>query len=258
MSFLNRYCELLRKVSEPGGNPVNRDRPSMVDNFRTAGLELLAPLRCALCGAACPAEALCAACRDELPWNRRACPRCALPQTHAGPCAHCLRRPPPFAAAWAPLRLESPIREQIHALKYGVALHHAPLLAALFAQSLRERGAALPDLVLPVPLHRGRLWRRGYNQSAELLRALARDTGLAIDLRGAARRRATADQIGMNAAQRRRNVRGAFTVKVPVRGLRVALLDDVMTTGATLAELARAALAAGASEVEVWAIARVP
>lgn len=230
----------------------------MVDNWASGLLDLLAPQRCQFCAGACSGLPLCAACRTELPWNRLACPHCALPQTHDAACARCARKPPPFARAWAPLRLETPIREQIHALKYEAGFGHARVLAALFTASLRTHPGPLPDLIVPVPLHHARLWRRGYNQSVELGRALARETGIACAVNGARRLRATADQIGMSAAQRRRNVRGAFVVTAPCAGLRVALLDDVMTTGATLAELARVTRAAGACEVEAWAIARVP
>ncbi|NGY05067.1 ComF family protein [Solimonas terrae] len=228
----------------------------MVDIFtRTTGLVL--PLRCTYCSAACEEQALCDACRRQLPWNRQACPQCALPQTHDGACAHCLAHPPPYLSAWAPLRLEAPVQQQIHALKYHAAFMHARLLGRLFADSLGARTTPLPDLVLPVPLHAWRQWRRGYNQSVELARAVCGATGLRLEAGWARRLRRTADQIGMDAVARRRNVAGAFRVDPGVRNLRVALLDDVMTTGATLAELARSCRRAGAAEVEAWAIARV-
>ena len=240
----------------------------MVDNY-WALLDLIAPRRCRFCGAdslyrevfvagrASFDCGICAACYRALPWNRPHCPRCALPQVHAAPCARCARRPPPFATVWAPLRLEAPVQQAVHALKYRAAFGDAAWLAALFASTLTRREAPLPELLLPVPLHRGRLCRRGYNQSVELARALARRSGIAVASNGARRLRATADQIGTSAAARRRNVRGAFAVDAVVAGKHVALLDDVMTTGATLAELTRAALAAGALSVEAWAIARV-
>lgn len=228
----------------------------MVD-ISASVIALLAPLRCRFCGAPVQGLPLCADCRADLPWNRRACPRCALPQAHEAPCARCAAHPPPFDAAWAPFRLETPVRQQIHALKYAAAFLHAGLLGRLFVEALRERDAPLPELVLPVPLHPARLWRRGYNQSLELARALHREAGLHVEPRWVRRTRRTADQIGMDAAARRRNVRGAFTVDPRVAGRRVALLDDVMTTGATLAELARACRRAGAAEIQAWAVARV-
>ena len=229
----------------------------LVDIWR-ATLGQLAPQHCRFCTAPCDGGLpLCAACRAQLPWNEPACPRCAQPQTHGETCAKCLAHPPPFAAAWAPLRLAVPVQQQIHALKYDAAFVHAHVFGELFADALQARGRPLPDVIIPVPLHPLRLWRRGYNQSVELARALARRDGLRVEPRWAKRQRRTADQIGMSAIARRRNVKKAFSVDARVHGLRVALLDDVMTTGATLAELARACLRAGAIEVEAWAIARV-
>lgn len=245
------------EVSRPPRRLVNFSGLRLVDNWQAAAA-LLAPLRCQFCAAAAQTLPLCSGCRAALPWNRRACPRCARPQTHDGVCARCLQRPPPFAAAWAPLCLEPPVQQGIHALKYRAALQHAHWLGVLFAESLRDRNCIRPDLLMPVPLHRWRQWRRGYNQSAELARQIGRHAGLHVETAWARRTRHTADQIGMDAAARRRNVRGAFHVDARVRGLRIALVDDVMTTGATLAELARAARHAGATEVQAWAIARAP
>lgn len=229
----------------------------MVDIFR-ALTAVVAPPHCQFCGVASESLPICADCRDALPWNRMACPRCALPQSHDAVCAHCLARPPSFDAAWAPFRLEAPIRQQIHALKYRAAFVQARLLGHLLADALMERESVLPDVVLPVPLHPLRLWRRGYNQSIELSRVLQRDAGLRVEPGWTRRLRRTADQIGTDAVARRRNVAQAFSVDLRVAGLRVALLDDVMTTGATLAELARCCRRAGAIHVEAWAIARAP
>jgi ComF family protein len=218
---------------------------------------LIVPMRCAFCATACTDRPLCAACHAQLPWNRQACPHCALPQTHDGICAHCLAHPPAYRAAWAPLRLEAPVQQQIHALKYHAAFMHAHLLGRLFAESLAARAAPLPDVVLPVPLHPWRQWRRGYNQSVELARAVREVIDVRVEAGWTRRVRRTADQIGTDAVARRRNVAGAFRVDPRVKNLRVAVLDDVMTTGATLGELARTCLRAGACEVEAWAIARV-
>ncbi|WP_028008129.1 ComF family protein [Solimonas flava] len=228
----------------------------MVD-IRRELLALLSPARCQFCDAPTGDLTLCAACRAGLPWNQPACPRCALPQTHDQPCARCLANPPPYVRAWAPFRLEAPIREQIHALKYAADFVPARTLGRLLALSLGARGGDAVDVVIPVPLHPGRLRRRGYNQSVELARPLADEAGLRVEAGWARRTRTTQDQIGMDAIARRRNVRGAFSVDASVRGLRVALLDDVMTTGATLGELARSCRRAGAATVEAWALARV-
>jgi ComF family protein len=153
--------------------------------------------------------------------------------------------------------LEAPIQGLVHGLKYHDRFDHARLLGSLMAEALVRREVEMPDVVIPVPLHWRRLMKRGYNQAAVLAAAIARVVPVPVEMSCAHRVRETADQIGMDAAARRRNVEGAFEVRRDLSGLRVALLDDVMTTGATLGALAAAAREAGADWVEVWAAARV-
>ncbi len=126
------------------------------------------------------------------------------------------------------------------------------------AQQLAARPQPLPELLIPVPLPRWRLYRRGYNQALEIARAMARVLAIEVAADAAQLRRVPADQIGQSAAQRRRNLRDAFTVSRPLWGMHVALVDDVMTTGATLDALARATRKAGAAHIEAWALARAP
>lgn len=229
----------------------------LIDKWRREVLASLLPRDCLVCGRVRREDGLCPACRAELPWNHCACPRCARPQSHAGVCARCLARPPAFDSAWSPFRLEPPVQHYIHGLKYQARWGPAALLARLMAEAATARVPA-GALLLPVPLHRWRLWRRGYNQSLELARHLARALPLELVPRAARRVRATEDQIGRSAAERRRNLRQAFAVDPVVSGRSVILLDDVMTTGATLHELARACRRAGARELQAWALARVP
>lgn len=167
-------------------------------------------------------------------------------------------KPMPFDLACAAFQLEVPVQQAIHQLKYHAGFLQAGLLGQLFAQKLGRRPQPLPELIIPVPLHRTRLWRRGYNQSLELALTIKRSLDIGVDTNAAKRVHATGDQIGQSRAQRQKNLRGAFTVDERVAGRHIALLDDVMTTGATLSELARVARRAGASRVEAWAIARVP
>ncbi|HEX4871782.1 MAG TPA: ComF family protein [Nevskiaceae bacterium] len=227
------------------------NRPGWVDDWR----DWLAPPHCLLCGLP-SREGHCPACRASLPWNRPACPGCAQPVGSGGLCPRCQRRRPPFEAAWVPLRLASPVREAVHALKYHGRLDQAEALAGTLVSAFD--GQPRPDLLIPVPLHAGRLRSRGYNQALLLGLALARRLALPLAREAARRLHATPDQIGQRAAERRRNLRGAFVVERDLSGLRVALIDDVMTTGATLEALARAAKAAGAREVLAWACARTP
>lgn len=240
---------------------VNQTMATLVDKWQRELFDGLLPLQCLVCGRSQLDAAICAACREELPWNHRACPRCARPQVHAQVCATCLAHPPAYAAAWTPFLLEAPVQQHIHALKYHATFAPARALAQLMAAALAERlsqPAVAATVLIPVPLHFTRRWRRGYNQSLEIARVLSRQLDLRLRPNWARRLRRTADQIGMDAVARRRNLKNAFAVDARVAGQRVILLDDVMTTGATLNELARACRRAGAKEVEVWALARVP
>jgi ComF family protein len=228
----------------------------MVDGFDALRRWFTSP-RCLLCAGA-SRELLCDGCRQDLPWNRPACPGCALPLATPPErlCAACARHAPPFDRAMSAFRYEPPIAQAVQRLKYGADFLAARWLGATLAQYVTERGGALPQALLPVPLHRGRLRRRGYNQALELARVAARALQLDLLPQAAERVRATEDQIGKSAAERRRNLRKAFAVQAEVRGLHLAIVDDVVTTGSTAAELARACRKAGAVRVEVWSVAR--
>lgn len=257
-------------AGDPGATGVPAWLGQAVQAGVRAGLALqrfLVPPVCRLCaqrlepGSADEAAMCCAGCRAALPWNRVACPRCARPLASpvAHECPRCLRQAPPQDLTVAAFRYEEPVAGLIHAVKYHARLEDAAWLSAALLECLQARVAAghpLPEVLIPVPLHSGRLRRRGYNQALELARPLARGLGLRLLPHAAVRTRATPDQIGQKAAQRRRNVRGAFALKADLRGRRVALLDDVMTTGSTLAELTRACRRAGAVSVELWVVAR--
>lgn len=200
----------------------------------------------------------CAPCTAALPWNRSACPGCALPSPTGSRCAACLQKPRAFDAAFAGFTLQAPIQQGIHQLKYHADFRQAHSFAALLADTLAVRTDPLPERLLPVPLHWRRQWWRGYNQSIEIARPLARALGLALDVRSARRIRPTEDQLRLTAAERRQALRAAFAIGPGVAGRHIAFVDDVMTTGATFEALARAAKAAGAARVEVWAVARTP
>ena len=223
----------------------------------------LIPPTCVLCGA--PGSAgldLCAACRDELPRNRPACPRCALPLTAGmvpgAPCGACQHHPPPQTVAYVPYLYQDTIRALIAGAKFRGQLNLARLLGLCLADSAREAGVARPDLILPVPLHPRRLQSRGYNQALEMARALSKELGIPVDADTCVRLRAITPQEGLEKEARKRNVRGAFGVTAPIRAQHVALLDDVVTTGSTAAEVTTTLLQAGAKRVDLWAVARTP
>ncbi len=215
------------------------------------------PRHCLVCGEACPAESLCPACRQALPWNRSACQRCALPlPVSVAACGHCLRRPPPLTVVHAAFRYEIPLDRLLPRLKFHDDLAAGRLLGGLMAEALA--GTERPDALIPVPLHRRRLRSRGFDQTLELAVPLARALRLPLMDDILMRMRETAPQSRLDAAARRRNLRRAFAVREGgVLPTHVALVDDVMTTGATLHAAADALQRAGVKRVDAWVCARV-
>jgi ComF family protein len=208
---------------------------------------------CLLCGAASRDALLCDGCNADLPWLGEACPQCAGPSGGDGPCGACLARPPAFDATVAAWRYEFPVDRLVHALKYGRRL----ALAELFGQALAPRvGDRRIDAVVPMPLAPRRLAERGFNQALEIARWVAKRTGIRLEPQLAERIRDTAPQTDLPHAARAANVRGAFACAAALAGQAIAVVDDVMTTGATAEELARTLKRAGAARVESWVVAR--
>lgn len=209
---------------------------------------------CLLCGRRCHGAPLCAACLGELPRLPAArCPTCALPTPTGEVCGACLKRPPRFDRCRAVFVYAFPADVLVQQLKYGSELALAGFLARQLAQEVVSHPP--PDLILPMPLHPRRLGERGFNQAVELGRQLSARLGIPMRLEACRRVRDTPAQAGLDLEARRRNLRGAFHC-TDLKGLRVALLDDVMTTGASLDELAKAAIDAGAAGVQAWVVAR--
>ncbi len=209
---------------------------------------------CVLCGAPSGDAALCAPCAAGLPQLAESCPRCALPSPAAQLCGQCIAQPPHFDRTIAAFRYEFPLDRLIQALKYHGRLALAPWFAASLIAHLDR--AAVPELLVPMPLARPRLRERGFNQALEIARPLARALGMALDVHAARRTRATQPQAQLPLQARAGNVRGAFSCGFAAAGKRVAVLDDVMTSGTTLNELAHTLKRAGAVHVENWVVAR--
>ncbi len=209
---------------------------------------------CLLCQAASGERLLCEACERELPSTASACPRCALAGSSNAECGACIADPPHYDASCAAFVYAYPVDALIQALKYGGQL----ALAALFARALHQRigRATAIDLIVPLPLHSARLAERGFNQAAEIAKALARLSGIAMDARLARRVRNTAPQTALPWRERKANMRQAFSCERDLASLNVAVIDDVMTTGATLNEFARTLKRRGAARVENWVVAR--
>lgn len=251
------------------GIAVNQTRLAEVDGLRRRlgfwlrndASRLLWPTRCLVCGeAGGEAWDLCPACAAALPWQRNACRRCALPLPEAeggAACGSCLASPPPLDEVHAACLYAAPVDRLLPRFKFHEDLAAGRLLAQLMTDALAS--LPRPEALVPVPLHVSRLRRRGYDQALELAKPLAR--ALHVPLRDDLLRRirATAAQSERDAAARQRNVRNAFAA-VPGVALprHVVLVDDVMTTGATLHAAARALRRAGVERVDAWVCARVP
>lgn len=239
---------------------VNRKARQAVYNWLRKNLFLLLPPTCRLCGDdGYDGRDLCLGCHRDLPWLRAACGRCALPlpSPEVRFCARCLRRPPIFDAVLSPLRYAPPVDSLIHAFKFREDFPAGRLLAELLAEQARRRGD-LPQVLLPLPLHPGRLRERGFNQASTLARWIGRRLDLPVRTDLLARVRDTPPQHDLPSKQRRANVRQAFALRRPLNAESVAVVDDVLTTGNTAAEVARVLRRAGARRVEVWVCARTP
>ncbi len=230
--------------------------------FKGLGDTVVPPV-CRLCGMGgfqrdCLSD-LCPGCMADLPLIEHHCQTCGLvlPRTVAR-CGQCIRQPPHFNRVWAALVYQPPIEGLVQAYKFRRELAAGRVLAGIMARQLAAQGAPRPDLLVPVPLHpRRHLWR-GFNQAERLALDLVDLLGPINFDRLLVRRRATQAQSELPASRRRGNVRHAFAVKdrsYPLPPF-IALVDDVMTTGATVNECARLLKRQGARRVDVWVAAR--
>jgi len=213
---------------------------------------------CFLCRGAAE-DILCAACDADLPrLGPGPCPRCALDSPAGAVCGRCLAKPPHYDATFAALAYRFPADVLVQALKFRGELALASLFGRLLAEKLA--GSDRVDCLVPVPLSTHRLRERGFNQALEIARHVAREAGRTSGSRLAPelceRTRDTPAQLGLPPAERARNVRGAFHCPRLIEGATVAVLDDVMTTGATLDEIAATLKKAGAARVVNWVVAR--
>lgn len=222
------------------------------------------PPRCLLCGHAGQKQGyqavdLCGFCQQRLPLNLSACVSCALPLPQDTPpeaiCGRCQTQPPAFDLCLSLFRYEQPIVWLIQQLKFNDRLAHARLLGGMLAQQTLLYDS-LPQCIIPVPLFRKRLRQRGFNQSVELAKPVAKSTGLPLELNLVERVKQTESQTALDAKKRRKNIKGAFRVVKDIPYEHVAIIDDVVTTGSTVNELARVLKKAGVKQVDIWSIAR--
>ncbi|HET6725621.1 MAG TPA: ComF family protein [Gammaproteobacteria bacterium] len=218
------------------------------------------PRRCLFCGGTCDgrgAVSCCDDCHADLPWNTDACRRCAIPlEDDQEMCGRCLQTPPPFDAALCAFHYRFPINRLLVRLKFQAKLGYARELGRLLAEEIARRDVALPEAILPVPLHPKRARHRGFNQATEIARAVGAALGVPVVTHVCERRRDTSAQSSLTADARRRNIRDAFVARGPLPVRRWAIVDDVVTTGATAEAVARALRATGAESVLLWSAAR--
>lgn len=213
----------------------------------------LLPQDCLLCGTPAGARLLCGACADTLPRLPHAlCPVCALPSPANETCGACLKQTPHYDATLAGFRYEFPIDRLVQALKYD----HRLAIAAWFARALLPSPPPAGNLMLALPLSEPRLSERGFNQALEIARPLARALGLPLATGACTRSQDGPPQASLPWAERQKNVRGVFECSQNLAGRSVIVIDDVMTTGATLNEFARTLKKHGAARVTNWVVAR--
>lgn len=224
----------------------------LLNRWRPAAAALFAS-HCLLCDDHAPTRGLCDDCWTELPWlDGPGCLRCAHPLPTPGICGRCLADPPHFDQVIAATRYGFPVDGLIQACKYGGRLSAVHALAAILQQHPPQQ----TDLIVPMPLSNLRLRERGFNQALELARAAAAAVRAPVDAALCVKTRETSPQTRLPWKERRKNIRGAFVVLGDLTGRHVVVVDDVLTTGATLNELARNLKRAGAASVTGWVVAR--
>ncbi|MEX3020326.1 DNA utilization protein GntX [Kluyvera sp. STS39-E] len=207
---------------------------------------------------ALPAWGVCSRCAKTLFSKMCGCPQCGLPSTSAEtPCGRCLQKPPPWQRMVAVNDYCPPLSQMVHRFKFRGQAELAPTLARLLLLAvLKQSGLPPPDRLISVPLWQRRHWRRGFNQSELLCQALSAWLPCEYDSQTVIRIRPTATQHELNARLRRHNLRNAFQLEFSVQGRHMVIVDDVVTTGSTAAEISRLLLRNGAASVQVWCLCR--
>jgi ComF family protein len=218
------------------------------------------PQSCVLCGHSSRQHALCPACLEDLPgFSHEICRQCGLPLNGATPphaCGHCQQLRPDYDHVISAFAYAPPVSQLVAKLKFRGQIQLARLLGELLAKKIESAGRTQAQALLPVPLHPARLRQRGFNQALEIARPLTQTLGLPLLSDCIQRCRDTRPQSDQAATQRERNIRGAFGIHQPPTYSRIAIVDDVMTSGHTVNEIAKLLRTAGVEQIEVWCVAR--
>lgn len=212
--------------------------------------------RCILCSSYQGTDlGICEPCLQDLPWHQaNQCLQCAL-LSDGRTCGNCLAAPPSFDATYAVFTYNFPLDKLLQQYKYRDTLQLSYSFATLLQQKLKLDHRKI-DLVIPMPMHNKRLQERGFNQALEIARLLCNASELTLDYIACQRTKLTPPQASLPLKERAKNIRGVFSCQKNLQGLNIALIDDVMTTGASLDELAKTLKQAGAAHVECWVVAR--
>jgi len=234
-------------------------------------LSALFPSRCILCrqtvriAAINPNIEVCLDCYQALPHNDNSCTRCALPLPvdigNQSSCGRCIKKAPSYDYSGSVFRYEGDIINLIHQLKFGEKISHARSIGEVllaFYENVLLAKHGVPDCIVPVPLHAKRLRERGYNQSSEIARVIAKRLKVPIAYDAVIKKHSTLAQSGLNAKERQKNIKNAFSVMNVEDYKHVLVIDDVVTTGSTVNEMAKALKKSGIERVGVLSIARAP
>ncbi len=239
------------------------DECTFLNNWLTDLLNNLFPRVCVLCDA--PGHRhldLCKECIADLPWLKDCCVICAvpLPLNQRNLCGQCLVKEPSFSRCISAFEYRYPVDRLIIKFKFSQQLIIGKVLAYLAAGIIQQQTDEndLPDLLIPVPIHPKRLRQRGFNQALEIADVISEFLAIPVDYQSCSRLINTATQKSLPAKQRHSNLKGVFSVNRSIANQSIAIIDDVMTTGATAEALSRCMVKAGARKVQVWTIARTP
>ena len=199
---------------------------------------------------------ICQACLDELPKNLHPCQQCGvkIETKTLKICGKCQHTPPQYDTTIAPYYYEHAIKHLIIELKFYKKLHNVNLLGKLLAQHITKQ--QLPEYLIPIPIHRKRLSKRGFNQSMELCRVLSKELDIPILPNAILKKKITKAQASLTAKQRKQNLKNSFAINQDIKAQHIAIIDDVMTTGTTMNEMARLLKKAGIKQIEAWVCAR--
>lgn len=223
--------------------------------------EFLWPTSCIVCRDPADFElSICSSCIDELPWNFESCKQCATSlkelNSETAICGSCIANPPSFTQIIALFEYQDPAIKWITSLKFNQQLKYARILGKLLAIQIQKRQQPLPQLIIPMPLHKKRLRERGFNQALEIAKPIAKQLKINLDFESCQRVKPTVAQSSLPAKERYANVKSAFALTKPVQTRHVAIVDDVVTTASTVNELSKLLKKSGVEMIEVWCGAR--